>query len=62
MNRKKEIIKCINDLSGKYSGYEIFSDWIRCLALSIENSLHMIHDKVCQDREQAYLDTMARVA
>ena len=60
MNRKKEIIRCINDLSGKYSGYEIFTDWIRCLALSIENSLHVIHDKVWQEREQAYIDTMRK--
>lgn len=36
MDGKKEIVKILNSMSGRYSGYEIFSDWIRCLALTIE--------------------------
>lgn len=60
MDRKKEIIRTINDMSGRYSGYQIFSDWIQCLALSIQNSTCMIHDKVWEDREQLYKDTMRR--
>ena len=58
MDGKKEIVKILNSMSGRYSGYEIFSDWIRCLALSIEQSTHMIRNKDWQDREQAYLDTI----
>lgn len=60
MTAKKEIIKSIESLSGKYSPYEVFSDWIRCCALAIQNNCCMIHDKVWQDREQAYIDTMRR--
>ena len=57
---KKEIIDIINGMSGKYSGYEIFTDWIRCLALAIENSTHLIRDKYWQEREQLYMDTMRK--
>ena len=53
MDGKKEIVKILNSMSGRYSGYEIFSDWIRCLALSIEQSTHLIRNKDWQDREQA---------
>ena len=60
MDGKKEIVKILNSMSGRYSGYEIFSDWIRCLALSIEQSTHLIRNKDWQDREQAYLDTIKR--
>ena len=60
MNRKKEIITCIEKISGKYSSYEVFSDWIKCCSLSISNSMELFHGKVWKDREQAFADTMAR--
>jgi type I restriction-modification system DNA methylase subunit len=60
MDSKKEIINIINGMAGKYSGYEIFTDWIRCLALSIAQSTHMIRNKAWQDREQLYLDTVRK--
>lgn len=60
MNRKDEIIKTIGSMAGKYSAYEIFSDWIRCLALSIANACCANHDKVWREREQAYIDTMRK--
>lgn len=60
MNRKKEIIQIIGSMSGKYSAYEIFSDWIRCIAMSISNSTTFIHTKIWQEREQAYMDTMRK--
>ena len=60
MDRKKDIIKIINSIAGKYSAYEVFTDWIRCFALSISNSCQLHHDKVWQDREQLYLDTIKR--
>ena len=59
MNRKKDIIRIINDIAGKYSAYEVFSDWIRCCSLSISNSCCLIHGKVWRDRERSYLDTMS---
>lgn len=60
MNRKKDIIKAINSIAGKYSAYEVFSDWIRCASLSISNSCQWNHDKVWQDREKMYLDTIRK--
>jgi type I restriction-modification system DNA methylase subunit len=59
-NRKKDIIKIINSISGKYSAYEVFTDWIRCCALSISNSTQMFHDSVWKEREQMYLDTIRK--
>ena len=60
MDRKKEIIKLIRRISGKYSEYEVFTDWIRCGALGISNSITFFRGKVWQDREQMYLDTMRK--
>ena len=60
MNRRKEMIKLIGEMAGKYSSYEIFSDWIRCVALSISNTTNLIKDQVWHEREQAYLDTMRK--
>ena len=60
MNRKKDIIKIINSIAGKYSAYEVFSDWIRCCSLSISNSCQLLKDKVWHDREQMYLDTIRK--
>ena len=60
MNRKKDIINTIRSISGKYSEYEVFNDWIRCCALAISNSLDIFHGKVWQDRERTYLDTIKK--
>lgn len=60
MDHKREIIKDIERIAGKYSPYEVFTDWIRSAALSISNSLAMIHDNVYQDREQTYMDTVRK--
>lgn len=59
-NRKKDIIKIIKSIAGKYSEYEVFSDWIKCSAIAMDNSLNFFHDKVWQDRENAYMDTMKK--
>lgn len=61
MDRKKDIEKTIEKISGHYSPYEVFSDWIRCSALAIENSLHpFFHDKTWEAREKEYADTISR--
>lgn len=52
----KDLIKMINDMSGRYSGYEIFSDWVKMGALAICNFCHVFHGKIWKEREQAYLD------
>ena len=60
MDRKKDIIKILNSISGKYSAYEVFSDWIRCGALAVSNTCQLIHDHIWQDREQEYINTMKK--
>lgn len=60
MNRKKEIIQAIQKISGKYSAYEVFTDWIRCMAMSFSNTCDLKHDKVWEERERAYVDTMRK--
>lgn len=36
---KKNIIKTIELISGKYAPYNIFSDWIQLCALAIQNNM-----------------------
>lgn len=60
MDRKKDIIKTIKEIAGRYSEYEVFTDWIRCMALSISNSVQLFHNSVWQKREKAYMDTIGR--
>ena len=60
MSAKKEIIKTIEQMSGRYAPYNIFSDWIQLCALSIQNSVYLVHNKIWQDREQLYIDTARR--
>lgn len=60
MNKKQEIIDAITRISGKYSAYEVFSDWIRCMAMSISNSTALFHNKIWQDREDVYKETIKR--
>ena len=56
MNYKEEIIKKINKLSGKYSTYEIFADWVQMLALSISQSVWYL-----TKREVQYLDIAKKI-
>ena len=60
MDRRDDIIKILEKLSGGYSSYEIFSDWIRLMAFSISNSLSPIHDKLWNDRESSYRETISK--
>ena len=56
MDYKKEIINRINGLSGSRSPYEIFSDWVKLMALAIQNaSFPFRHDTLWQKREEQYL-------
>ena len=53
MNRTEDIIKIINSLSGSKSPYQVFSDWIKCAALSLSQCCFKT-----EKREQQYLDTI----
>lgn len=59
MDYKREIINRINSLSGSRSPYEVFSDWVKIMALSIQNvSFPFRQDEVWRMREKQYLQTM----
>lgn len=53
MDRSKDIIKSINRMSGSKSSYQIFSDWIKCTALTIAQSVY--HS---EQREKEFLKTI----
>ena len=54
MKAKDEIIKNINEMSGRYSPYNIFCDWVELMAISIYNSCFLLHNKVWESREERY--------
>lgn len=56
----QKIAKEIESMSGKYSGYEIFSDWVKADALSISNSTDMIHGEVWRSREMQYMEIVRK--
>lgn len=59
MDYKKEIVKTINEMSGSRSPYEVFCDWVKCCALSIQNQLYIFrHDELWEKREDQYLQTI----
>lgn len=60
MEPKKQIIEIIRHMSGQYSEFEVFNDWIKCLALAIANNQVWIHDELWKEREQACIDTMTK--
>lgn len=57
MNYKEEIIEKIRKLSGKYSVYAIFSDWIQMLAIAISNTVDIRNFNA---REKEYLNVAAK--
>ncbi len=57
---KKEIISKIQSLSGKYSPYMIFSDWVQCSAIALQNDCYMLHNEVWKSREEQYKTIMCK--
>lgn len=58
MDGKREIIKKINGLSGSRSPYDVFCDWVKLMALSIQNQCSIFDDKMWRKREDEYLKTI----
>lgn len=52
-NMLDSIIKTIQKMSGKYSVYEIFSRWVKLMALAFANQVQFI-----QQREKEYIETI----
>ncbi len=54
-NNKKEFIKTINNLSGKYSAYDIFYDFITMYACSLQNAV-----RYSEKREEEYKQVVSK--
>lgn len=50
----KKIVEIINGMSGKRNPFEIFSDWVEMLSISISNACTLFDTKVKQERESRY--------
>ena len=57
---KKEIVKTIGNLSGRYAPYQIFYDWVKITALGIYNSCFFLHNKNWEKREKQYMEIESR--
>lgn len=64
---KSEIAKEIEKMSGQYTAYQIFSDWVAMVAISIQNTCWVAYrgtelydDDLWQDREKRYLNIASR--
>jgi type I restriction-modification system DNA methylase subunit len=57
---KKKIVEIIGDMSGQYSPYEIFTDWVLMSAISIQNNCLLIRDRYWQQREKMFNDTASK--
>lgn len=58
MDYKKEMVKMIDGFSGGYSSYEVFSDFVKCAALSVSNFGEDDQSDLWKVREQQYLETI----
>lgn len=56
----EEIVNNIQAISGSYSPYVVFYDWVKMYALSIQNACDLEHGAVWQMREQAYIETASK--
>ena len=43
-NYERFIVDSIKAISGKYTPYQVFSDWVTMSAMAISNACNMIHD------------------
>ena len=60
ISNKKQMVKLLRSISGRYSLYQVFSDWIEVSAIAIRNACTLIHDGVWEEREKRYLDIIKR--
>lgn len=54
MDEKKVIVRILNDISGKFPPDVIFDDWVKCLAIAIQNACMDKVDETFQIREKQY--------
>lgn len=56
MEARDFIINTIQSMTGKYTPYQIFSDWVAMVALATQNQCVIRHNDLWKKREQQYLD------
>lgn len=56
----KKISQEIEKMSGKHSSYQVFSDWVETMALSISNASELIHGELWEKREAQYMSIVQR--
>lgn len=54
MDEKKEIVEILQNISGKFPPTVIFDDWVKCVAISIQNACTGEADEIFMDRENQY--------
>lgn len=54
MNRIKRIIELIEEISGSYSGHQVFTDWCAMTAISISNACTLETSDEFKQREDVY--------
>ena len=54
MDYEKFMIDSIDNMAGKYSPYQVFTDWITLSALAIQNSCTIFHDDISVARRALY--------
>lgn len=55
-HEESQIITIIENMSGKYSPYVIFSDWVKMAAIMIQNACCIFHDQEWKEREEQYMN------
>ena len=58
--RETELQKLVLSMEGGFTAYQVFTDWIECVALSIANSLKFFHDAVWENRENQYKQIISK--
>ena len=57
---EKKILQTIAELSGSYTPYVIFSDWVKMMAMTIQNTCDQYHGEQWKKREKTYLEVVAK--
>ena len=57
MDYKKEIISAIQKISGRYSVYEVFADWVKMTAIAISNTIDINN---YPSREKEYMELSSK--
>ena len=59
-NYEQFIVNSVTKMSGQYTPYQVFSDWITMTAMAISNSCNMIHNHIYEEREKRYATIAAK--